>query len=232
MNKKLNFDQSTIRILYYRNKEYIIPVVIILICLILFMKFVIPQMQELFLIKEKEKETQIRVENLKKNLIFLSNLDSSNLDSKLETTSNALPPKKDFAGIINAISNAAINSGVALDDFGFSVGELSTKSAKLNTQPSIQIELSVISDKDRVRLFLSKLAKEFPLSEITSVQMENNLTAIVTVFYYKPFPPIEIDDYALPGNLSGKETTLINNMSSWKEERNSLERSSSPSADF
>ncbi|OGH42389.1 MAG: hypothetical protein A3H79_00160 [Candidatus Levybacteria bacterium RIFCSPLOWO2_02_FULL_36_8b] len=216
MNKKFNFDQSTIRILYYRNKEYIIPSAIILICLILFIKFIIPQGQELFLIKEKEKETQARVENLKKNLNFLSSVDSSDLDSKLEIASNALPPKKDFAGIINAISDGAINSGVALDDFGFTVGELSTKSAKLNTQPSIQINLSVKSDKDRVRLFLKKLAKAFPLSEVTSVQMNNNLTTMVTVFYYKPFPPIEIDDYALPGNLSAKETKLINEMSSWE----------------
>src|SRR3990167_3378504 len=119
MNKKFNFDQSTIRILYYRNKEYIIPSAIILICLILFIKFIIPQGQELFLIKEKEKETQTRVENLKKNLNFLSSVDSSDLDSKLEIASN-------------------------------------------------------------------------------------------------PFPPIEIDDYALPGNLSAKETKLINEMSSWE----------------
>lgn len=228
-NKKINFDQSTIRILYYKYKEFIIPMFIILVCVTLFLKVTIPQIEDISHIKDEEKTIKDSINILKKDLIFLGTLNSENLDSELDIASTALPPGKDFIGIISSISKSAINSGVKLDDFRFSVGELSTASAKVNTQPSLQINLAIKGNINGVKDFVEELAKSFPLSEITSLKIGDSSTTLVTVFYYKPFPPIELNDRAPQRALNKKELDMINKILSWQNEE---ESTASPSSNF
>lgn len=228
-NKKINFDQSTIRILYYKYKEFMIPVFIILVCVILFVKLIIPQIEDIRFTKDEEKVTAEHINDLKKDLVFLSALNSENLDSQLDIASSALPSTKDFVGIINSISSSAVDSGVRLEDFRFSVGELSTASAKLNTRPFLQINLAVKGNIDGTKAFLKNLAKSFPLSETTSLEAGDSASTLITIFYYKPYPPIELNDEVPQRPLNKKEVDMINKISNWQKEKENI---ASPSSNF
>ena len=217
MNNKLNFDQSTFKILYLKYKELIIPCVVIVVSIIIFLEVILPQVKELVSIREEEKNAKARVESLKKNLLFLSNIDNSNLDIQLKLTTSALPGEKDFAGIINAISNTAVNTGVALDDFGFQVGELSTKSAKMTVKPSIEVGLSVKTDIEGLKRFLDRLYEEFPIAQVTGVNIEKKAYGVGTAFFYKPLAQIKFDESKELKSFSKDEQNLLNNLLSWNK---------------
>ncbi|MDO8658026.1 MAG: hypothetical protein Q7K55_04750 [Candidatus Levybacteria bacterium] len=223
MNNKLSFEQSTFRILYLKYKELIIPGGIIFVSIILFLQVVLPQFQELSLIRNKEEETKERIRNLNNNLMFLSKLNNSSLDFQLKLTTSVLPIEKDFVGIINAVSNTAVDTGVALDDFGFVVGELSTRSAAIKTsgiikdKPSIDLGLSVRTNIDGLKRFIERLSEEFPLSQIMGISIDKKKYGISTVFFYRALVPDRFNESTELKPFSKADEAMLNKLSSWNE---------------
>lgn len=223
MNNKLSFEQSTFKILYLKYKELVIPGAIIFISIFLFLQIVLPQFQELSLIRNKEEEAKERIKNLNNNLLFLSKLNNSSLDFQLKLTTSVLPPEKDFVGIINAVSNTAVDTGVALDDFGFIVGELSTKSAAIKTsgiikdKPSIDVGLAVRTNVDGLKRFIDRLSEEFPLSQVMGVSVDKKGYGISTVFFYRALVPDRFNESTQLKPFSKADEAMLNKLSSWNE---------------
>lgn len=216
--KKEGLNSNTLRILYYHNKNNVVPILIIIVCLLLFLQFILPQIQELSFIKTQESAVKERVNTLQTKYNLIQSFDDSNLESNFQTASEALPPYKNYAGIINGVSKAAAVSGISLSDFSFSVGDLSTKSAALSTPPSISISLSLKGNLAATKRFIQNLSKVSPLSEVVSIQANDSGATINTLFYYKPFPPLKFDSNISIQELSEKNFTLLNTLSSWKSD--------------
>lgn len=222
MNKEINpgsfkfgLSQNALKILYDAYKEYIIAFAIIFVCLILFVKIIIPQIQDLFLINNQSKVLSEKIRVLKSNMIFLSSVNDDDLNSKLQVTSAALPSEKDFAAVLNAIQIASAKAGVMLGDFEFKVGELSTPSAKISTQPGMEIILTVSGGVEGSRRFITQLSKTLPLSQVSSLQTSGNLAVITTVFNYKPFSPTAFNFGSQLKALSKSDLSLLDKISSW-----------------
>lgn len=233
MNSQLKLDKSILQILYYRYKAYIIPFLVIFVCIILLGRIIIPQMQSFVIIKEEEKEYRERINILKKNLSYLMGLSDSDLDAQLKILSVALPIDKDYAGIINAISNVSAKSGIGVGDYSFGVGKLSTESAKLeqNQRPLIRINLQLKGDMQKIRNFLKNLQKRFPLAEVLSVQFGASSATIQINFYYRPLSPIVYNEIDPISSFSKEDKDLINKLIEWQSVSEKLVSSpSSPSS--
>lgn len=189
MKNNFSFDQSVLRILYRRHRKLITPSIIILTCITLFLLIIFPQIGELSSLQDEEKNTRQKIKVIKENMSFLGSISDSDVDSNFRALLLALSQEKDFGGIFSALSYAAGSSGVTLSDYGFSIGDLSTKSAQLSNLQSIPIDLSINGNLQSIKRFLQKLYETFPVSEVTSVQISGNTARIATIFYYyKPFP--------------------------------------------
>lgn len=212
---EVNFDQSAFRLLYYRYKPHIFFLFIIFACFILSLTVIFPQYNEF--LKEGE-EAKILKEELsvsKSNLTLFSTLGDSDVDQKINIALNAMPAEKDFTGILNAISQASAKSAVLVEDFSFQVGELSTMSAKLSKQPSMQINLSLLGGVEQTRAFLEELGKTLPLSEVTKVSFERNRSRITVSFFYRPFSNLKFDKKVPVKSLSQKDLQTLSKLSSW-----------------
>lgn len=190
------FDQNTLRLLYYHYRAYITPVVVISMCVFLVWMVIVPQMSQWQRMREEEKRTQEKVKRLTQTTQFFSTLEDTVLESQFQTLAKALPAEKDFAGVINAISQAARESNVSLGDFFFEVGNLSTPSAQkeVASVPHLSIQLSIDGSDAAVNHFMNVLGNTFPLSEVLSIQRTGKTTALQTVFYYKPYVPQGLSD--------------------------------------
>lgn len=214
---KFTLDKETIKILYQRYKIFLLPLVIIIVCVFLLFKVVGSQIQDLFTLRDEAVMVKNKIDVLKNNLDFLSSIDEEIQNRELQVASNALPPYKDFAGILNAIMGATIKAGVGLNDFSFSVGDISTKSATLAKSPTLTSKLTIINSSPmQTKQFLTELSQALPLTDVSTVETSGNSANIAVLFYYKPFPPISFNYDAPMKNLTTEEKKLLERIASWQ----------------
>lgn len=215
MKKKVNIDSTTFWFLYRRYKEYLLPVGIIFVCILLFILLIVPQFQNFLDTQQQAKVESNKLVILRNNLNLLTNMDESQMDSQLQIVSAALSPNKDFEGVLNGISVAANKAGVFLGDYEFQVGDITKPSLNIQSFPSLQLLLTINGGVSGITRFMAELYKTVPLSEITDVKVTSTTSEITILFYYKPFPPLGFDDSAPINPVSQQGLSAISNLSSW-----------------
>lgn len=210
-----NIDIATITILYTRYKSFILPVVIILACILLFFSIISPQIQSVLSQKEQQNIEEAKLSILKNNYLLLSNMDQAELDSNYKLLVGVLPSTKDFAGIINSISANAASSGVSIGDFHFSVGNV-TNLSDGSSFPSIQIDLNILGSLPSTINYIDKLYKSSPLAEVTSIQANEGSAIIAVKFFYKAYPQTTISDETTIIPFSAAEKNLIATLLTWQ----------------
>lgn len=229
-SKKFNIDFNTIIILYRHYKDYLLPVFVIIGSFFVFLLIVIPQVQQYYSTKQQlDLETQ-KLQVLKNNYNFLASLDESEENTQLGTLSSALPSGKDFAGVINAISASSANTGVLVGDFDFQVGDLSSVNQGLTAFPSLQITVNLTGNALSLATFMSQLYKTVPLSEVTSIKVNQTASVLTILFYYKPFSGITINNEAPIVPLTQKEQSLLSDILVWDSNTSISSLISAPSS--
>lgn len=234
MNKKITLNTGTFSYLYFKYKDYIFSASIILVCFLLILFIIIPQIQNLSLVLKEENQTREKIRILKNNERFLAQLSPSDIDNKLQSLSDALPPEKDFGGILSGISLAASRANVALQDYSFEVGELSTPSAKVASQPNIPLTLTARGSIDGAKNFIKHLSNIIPLSDVTSVKIEKEVVTLSLVFYFKAFTPVTFIPTFPIQLLSSQDLKTLGQVSSFTNAGNFGRdfETSSPSTDL
>lgn len=210
MNNHLSFlNQTTLRIYTYKYKPFFMPIVITLVCIILTFTLLIPQLNNWLTIQQQIADSQRRINILTQNLNLAGKINGNVVDQYLQLVTKALPTNKDFIGILGAISNASIDSGISLNDYSFEVGDLTnnTKDQLL----SLPVNISITGSFSDLIRFTSSIKKQLPLSKITNISYDGNNSGTLTiVFYYKPFPATVSFQPSQPlQTLSSSETTLL-----------------------
>lgn len=215
MNGKINADLKSLKFIFDRNKPYILPIVIILVCIILFWQFVIPQFKILFTAAEKAKQASLRLQTLKENLNVLTNTNEKSLDASLRILNLALPLNKDFSAILNSIYLASQKTGVNLGSFSLQIGDLSD-AKKRDDFPTITLSVPINSNAAGVSSFVETISKTVPLSEVTLIKIRDINSVIRLSFYYKPlgFAGYKEDTHINP--LTQKGLSLINKLSGFE----------------
>lgn len=227
MKNQIYIDRGTIELLYYNNKQYIIPLITIVVCILLFFQLIIPQFQDIFKTWEQEKQIQKDIEMYKNNLVVLGRISSSTVDNQLQIASSILPPNKDFEGILASIAYAGSKSQAKVGDYSLSVGKLENdQSATKGFETNLTVNLTVSGSISSVRSFIKILSLSGPVADVSSVSYKDDISTVKVAFYYKPFPIITIDYKKGMSDLSGKEKEKIQELSSWNNivriESNSL----------
>lgn len=222
------FDQSTLQILYLKHRKYFLPIGVIFCSLMLFLFVIIPQIQSFFNYRDQEQIIKEKISVLEKNISFLSQFNDSDLDSKLQTISLALPLEKDFILVMQAISKAASKAGVGLGDFSFEIGQISgdltsvssTESNALiqtaatdTTRPAVKLTLTVNGGLSQTKTFVSELKNSLPLSEVSQIEARDNSSTVNVAFFYKPLDRINLDEEKALQPLSQKDVELIDKLS-------------------
>ena len=173
----------TLKFLYERYREHIIPSLIILVSFLLFARIILPSIFDVLEARETQKLELDKLANMENKIGLLQDADESILDSRLDLVSSALPIKKDFLAILNAVSSSSEKSGVSISSFKLSVGSLSeTEEAEI---PTLQVELFVNGSALAVNDFMKILNTTLPISEISNVSASINESLVKINFYYK-----------------------------------------------
>lgn len=209
-----HIDINTLRVLYSRYKDFIVPFLAIAVVIGLFVKITVPSIHDLLKGYEEQKVTIQTLENMRNKLNFLKGMDDSNIDSQFRIVSRALPIDKDFTGVLNAISDASNKSGVVLGGFKFVVGSLS-KVEEMGEYPILNLSIALNGNVEAVDNFIGQLVKTLPLSEITKVSAEKDSSVVAIDFYYKPLKPSKDDDSLPISPISSKGLSLIDELSTF-----------------
>jgi Tfp pilus assembly protein PilO len=215
MNEKINTDLKFLNMIFNKNKSYIFPIVTVLVSIILFFQFVIPQVNLLLKARKEARESSLRLEALKENLNVLTNVDEEILDSQLKILSLALPLSKDFSGILNSIYSTAQNTGVNLGSFSFRLGDLA-QSENSDNFPVVKLLAPISAGVTKINNFVEAISKTFPLAEAYSVKVENISSTVSLSFYYKPLNASNYSQDVRIRPISQKGLTLINQLGGFK----------------
>ncbi len=226
MSKEIWLGQKNIRFLYYRYKDspyysLFTSVFTVVVCTLLFFKVIIPQVQSWFSVRDEVIVTRKKISILRDNINFMNNIDKSVLNAQLQTVSRALPAEKDFIGVINALSDSAIHSGVSINDYTFQVGKISSTKGRENDGtknglPSIAISVTVNGNVNQVKNFLKELQEKLPLSQVLSIDGNTQSTIVSVVFNYKPYSTTALKSDEPLHSISDDQRILINKLSSWQ----------------
>ena len=185
MNGKINVGLKSLKFIFESNKPYILPSLIILISIVLFLQFVIPQFKILLTVQEEAKQASLKLQTLKENLNVLANTDEKSLDANLKILNLALPLNKDFSAILNSIYSASQKTGVSLGSFSLQIGDLQG-TQKNDDFPSISLSIPINANTVGVSRFVKTLSKTVPLSQVSLIKIGNITSLIKLSFYYKP----------------------------------------------
>ncbi len=213
--RRFNIDKETFIFLYKKYRDFLIPAITIIICFILLVKIIIPQINSLSKRGQEMKAEKTKLDILKNNLKLLVDLNESTLDSQLAIASDALPSTKNFTGVLNEVSLSANKSGVFLGDFEFQVGDLSKLTSSEENLPSLQLTLIVNGGVTSAVKFINELYKSLPLAEVKGIEINNLRSTMATVFYYKQFSTDSVNPSAPLSPLSSNDLSIIKDFSSW-----------------
>jgi Tfp pilus assembly protein PilO len=215
MDKEFSF--ATLRIIYFTYKEYLVPLGVLLFSFVLLLFIVIPQFQEYLSIHNQEVATQAKIAGLQKNIKLLSSVNQAEEEKNYQIATTALPSKKDFIGVLQAISKASINSGVSVGDFSFIVGDLSAKSLTTGDS-SFRLSLTVGGGISSLEKFVEELSKVSPIAEITFIKIGDSSSSVDIIFYYKPVPQSLQIQYDQPLSfLNDSQKKLLQQLSLWQD---------------
>ena len=213
INTQLN--KEAIANLYFENKEYALPLFAIIVSVLLFFVFIVPQA-----ISFPSRKNEIDIETAKLNKIkesekVLSTIDEDLIDSQLKIASKALPSNKAFEEVLNSISTVVMLSNTQIKSYQFQEDE--NVLADANKFPSLTFEVDIIGGVGQAIEFINQLYKTHPISEVTSIISTGNVSTITILFYYKQFPSIIFEDIAQIRNMSAKEKSTIDEISKWDD---------------
>jgi len=218
INSELNKD--TLLGLYYENKEMVLPVFAIVVSILLFIIFIIPQ-----LLSFPSRKSEVDIENAVLNQIKESEkvLSTVNLDlvnSQVELVSKTLPEKKTIEEALGAIFTAASLSNSQIEsyqfiDSGAEAGPVPKESE--NKYQSLDFSVNIFGDINQAVDFIDQLYKSYPISSVKDIEISEGIASMKISFFYSPFVTGSLDDRTRVRSMSEKEREAIEEIQSWNE---------------
>ncbi|HVF69835.1 MAG TPA: hypothetical protein VNA13_04715 [Xanthomonadales bacterium] len=225
MNNKIFFGKNDLRYFYfrYRDSSYYSMSVIILtisVCLVLIISVIIPLANNYFSVRNEVIAQREKIRIINENINFMRNINRDQLSAQLGLATRALPSEKDFGGILNALADSSIKSGVTVNDFKFVVGEIASKSAEvknaaMSSSSSIDMVIILNGSTEGVSNFLKEINEKLPLAQVHEIVSTPEATTVNLKFYFKPYTEIAFKDDVLIRPLSPTKKDVLEKMAAW-----------------
>lgn len=219
---------SDFKFLYFKYKDSIgftlgIVLSLVVISIAVFVNIFLPQVNSWFSIQQEITDTRGRIELLEANQKTIAAMDEAIVDRQFALASRALPYEKDYTGYITAIDTATLMSGMSREDYSFSVGNLSTKSAQLSPNTVISLKVTLVGEVDDLLVFLQTLQKILPLSEVVSLSQNLGRVNVEINFFYKYKPENLQIPYTDPvRTLNDKNLELLKTLDDWTKDTGTI----------
>jgi hypothetical protein len=224
---KVNLDLNTVAILYRHYKDYAIPVVVILLSVLILFFIVNPQINQYLSSQDQLKTQTQKLQVLKNNYSFLTNMDDARSDADISSLSKVLPLQKDFVSSMNAISYAASKTGVAVGNFQVNVGDLAKDDNPTGitviTYPFMQIQIDLGGNADAIFQFINVLYKTAPIAEISKIKFDQGTATLVINFYYKQYSLKNVSGQSPIVPFSAQKENIIKEVSAWNNDTSQID---------
>lgn len=202
-----------LNLLYFQYKEFILPCVVIFVCLILFMNIVLPQIKDFFSLQNQLATNKNQLQILQKNFQQITELPDEEMNTDFSLVASALPIDRDPVAILTTISRVASVTNLSLKDYSFEIGKISS----LNSASIIQIDLSVDGNIQTIRNFIQHLSYGFPLSDVTAVDIVSSSSATIRVsFFAPPFVNRAVDKNEVLKLLTADDKNTLLQLNAWQ----------------
>jgi len=145
-----------------------------------FLYVFLPKFREYQKIEKDIEVQEQKIVVLTRKFNDLNTLSEKELQDNVDLSLRAVPAEKDFYVVVKNIKNIFGQEGVLLPEFEFSVGEISTQSAKTTEQTEksqpefFGIELSFFGPMDKVEKVISRLENSLPLLSVNSLKLNSD----------------------------------------------------------
>ncbi len=227
MSKETWVGKKGLRYWYYkyRDSEYFslgFTALTVVGCVILLFYIIIPQVTSWFSIRDEIVATRERINILQDNINFMNNLDKGQMNSQMQTAAGALPPEKDFGAMLDVLSNAAVTSGVSLNDFSFQVGNVASSSglvldSRHKNIASVKITVVALGTVSEVKKFINVVQNSVPISEVVNIDGSGQTISVSIQFYQKNLKDIKIQEDQPLKQLSAEKFALLQQLNTWKK---------------
>lgn len=215
------------------KKEYLLPVVVILIICFVSFTLLPKSIMGIFELREEKEEMEAELNILKTKYQALLSLNEQDLTSKVEQVEKVFPSKQPVMALIGSVAALAEEEGLR-----FAGAEIDEKSeaasgsleGEKNKAESFPITFGVTGDLDKALSFARKLDKIPPVMKLESLSItftikegeeapkagEKKAVELVATVYYQE-PPATIDKVSDPlPTISVQEENLLTQLKEFK----------------
>lgn len=198
---------------YLKYKIFVIPFIVSLVCLIIIIFVIIPQILEFFSEREKIRIVMNRIDLLNNKAIELGKIDETKLKQDLTTTLIVMPTDRDIPQAMAVLENLITKSNLSLKSTSY--GASSTSGGP----NSFSLTVSLVGSVASTRFFLNSLSEGSRIFNVESISLrlqpqgsDVSVDIPLNVFYQSvPTKTLTLDQPV--AKIDTKEDNLINNLS-------------------
>ncbi|PIT89381.1 MAG: hypothetical protein COU27_00600 [Candidatus Levybacteria bacterium CG10_big_fil_rev_8_21_14_0_10_36_7] len=205
-----------------KNKEYIIPLILLLSSFFIVIFIIFPQFSSISDLTRQLDAKKTSLEELGVGLTFLNSLNEDALDSDFSTAIEALPGSKEISQIFSALSASSLESGADLIGFSLKVGDVYSSESKVQPTvvggvPGLNVLVKVSADNaSQIVNFGKEVQQKLPLAEVKALDIALNQGSYEINFYYKAYNLAAISKQDKIAPLSKEERDLLDKLREWK----------------
>lgn len=169
----LNLATITSNQYYLRYKIILWPAVVGIICVVLLIFIIIPQIQNSFFTLRTLSDSEARLRNLDKKADLLERINTSEYRQNINTALIALPEEKDIPGVLSQILFLLGANQLKLVAIGLSPAPPSSSNLE-----SVGLKLEVEGDTLGIKNFLTKLRAVPRLMKVTGLEVNGSRETI------------------------------------------------------
>jgi len=199
------------------NKDYLLPIVVLGTGIFLVIFFILPQLLSFPAKLSQRNEEVARLKEIKVAKEILSRVNEDELNSQVESVSNALPTERNFEGVFNAIATAANASNTQISGYIFNeANQIGTEEAQSQVSRNLTFTITINGTPDQAALFLEELYKTGPIAGVKKIDYSDGETKMEIDFFYKPFTSLDQNSY-LPKELTLEQQKILDEINSFTE---------------
>ncbi|MBA7495518.1 hypothetical protein ES702_06105 [subsurface metagenome] len=196
-------------------KIYLFPFVSFLVILVLFNSIVKIKIVKIFKIRSEIKNQREKLSRLIEKHTALAALDETALKEQFLLANEAIPSKRDVAGLLAQVERIALETGLLIDGVSLKGGGIATQSAEKQekipqkkSENKFQSKVTIKGEMERIRDFLEKLLKSRRIIEVTRVQLSAPLTQVATPSAMTTIVTIDVFFKLLPETMGAADSPL------------------------